>query len=367
MNNEDTSASPKRQRVTITEVAKMLGVAVSTVSNAYNRPDQLSAALREQVLETAAKLGYTPDPTARSLRRKKAGAIGVLYTDNLAYAFADPVAVEFLRGVATATEQAGLGLLLLPSSSLENRNPEAVSNALVDGFMVYSMGEDDPLTKAAIQRNLPTVTVDQLRQYNLPFVGIDDEGATRLMAQHLLSLGHTRFGIIMMRLTQTEHNGLVDISRKPVVTHEVIRLRLRGFSSALAFAGINLKDIKVYECFTNTQAKGQEAAKVLLSFDPRPTALLCASDQLAIGAMQAIQEAGLTVPADVSLTGFDDIPAILYTTPALTTVHQPHFEKGLIAGQTLIERLYQQDLAVPPPVILPTHLVIRASTAPPPP
>src|ERR687894_2969814 len=113
------------RRATLKEVASELGVSPATVSNAYNRPDQLSSALRERVFETARRLGYPgPDPMARGLRRRRAGAVGVLYEDRLSYAFADPAEVLFLRGVSVATEEAGLGLLLLSGAPREERDPE---------------------------------------------------------------------------------------------------------------------------------------------------------------------------------------------------------------------------------------------------
>src|SRR3990170_4679453 len=176
------------RRATLKEVAAEVGVSPATVSNAYNRPDQLSPELRERVLETARRLGYSgPDAMARGLRRRRAGAVGVLYEDRLSYAFADPAAVLFLQGVSVATEEAGLGLLLL-------------SGAVVDGFVVYSMSDEDPLVSAALERRLPVVLVDQPRTGGLPFVGIDDEGAARTAAEHPVGLGHRHFGVVSFAL-----------------------------------------------------------------------------------------------------------------------------------------------------------------------
>src|SRR3712207_1674424 len=159
------------RRATLKEVAEELGVAASTVSKAYNRPDQLSVALRERVFETARRLGYPgPDPMARGLRRRRAGAVGVLHEDRLSYAFAHPAAVLFLQGVSVATEAAGLGVFLLSGAPGEERNPEAILGAGVDGFVVYSMSDEDPLVDAALERRLPVVLVDQPRLEGLPFV-----------------------------------------------------------------------------------------------------------------------------------------------------------------------------------------------------
>src|SRR5918998_105463 len=183
----DVNRGFSARRANLKDVAAELGVSAATVSNAYNRPDQLSPALRERVFETARRLGYAgPDALARGLRRGRAGAGGILYEDRLSYAFADPAAVLFLQGVSVATEEAGLGLLLLSGAPGEERDPEAISGAVVDGVVVYSMSDEDPLVSAALERRLPVVLVDQPRTGGLPFVGIDDMGAARAAAAHPL-------------------------------------------------------------------------------------------------------------------------------------------------------------------------------------
>jgi DNA-binding LacI/PurR family transcriptional regulator len=136
----------------LASLAAELGVSRTTVSNAYNRPDQLSAPLRAKVLEAARRLGYPgPDPVARSLRTRRAGAVGLLLTEALSYAFRDPVATGFLEGLALACEKAGQGLLLVPVSP-EHADVAAVHQAGVDGFIVYSVSEDDPHFRAVLFR-----------------------------------------------------------------------------------------------------------------------------------------------------------------------------------------------------------------------
>ena len=150
-----------RRPATLASLAAELGVSRTTVSNAYNRPDQLSAPLRARVLEAARRLGYPgPDPVARSLRTRKAGAVGLLLTEALSYAFRDPAATGFLEGLALACEEAGQGLLLVPVSP-EQADVTAVHQAGVDGFVVYSVREDDPHFLAVLERPLPIVVCDQ--------------------------------------------------------------------------------------------------------------------------------------------------------------------------------------------------------------
>lgn len=344
------------------EIAAELGVAASTVSNAYNRPDQLSSQLRERVFQTARRLGYAgPDPAARSLRRRRAGAVGVLYADRLSYAFADPAAVMFLEGVSVATEEAALGLMLVPGSPRETRDPDAVMNAVVDGFVVYCLAENDPLAEAALERRLPTVLVDQPPQDGLPAVGIDDEGAARTLAEHLIGLGHTRFGIISFELTPDPRSSLADLQRQRSATYWPTRRRLSGYETALEAAGISWGDVPVYECAENRAEEGHHAAAALLSLEPRPTAILALSDQLALGAIRAAGKRGLSVPRDVSVAGFDDIPEASRSVPRLTTIRQPHVEKGLKAGRMLIAQLQGEESQESE--ILPSRLVVRGSTA----
>src|SRR3712207_2970334 len=166
------SGSFGEQRVTLTRIADELDVSAMTVSNAYNHPDRLSKALRERIFETAEKLGYHgPDPVGRSLRRQRTDVVGVLYSNPLSYAFDDPAAVSFLGGLSSVTEEADLGLLLVPAAgggSSGERDPRAAAQAAVDGFVIYSMSNEEPLLAAALERRLPAVVVDQPRKEGVP-------------------------------------------------------------------------------------------------------------------------------------------------------------------------------------------------------
>ena len=358
----DVNSRSFGRRATLKEVAAEVGVSPATVSNAYNRPDQLSPELRERVFEAARRLGYSgPDAMARGLRRRRAGAVGVLYEDRLSYAFADPAAVLFLRGVSAATEEAGLGLLLLSGAPGEERDPEAVGGAVVDGFVVYSMSDGDPLVRAALERRLPAVIVDQPRVEGVPFVGIDDEGAARIAAEHLVELGHERFGVVSLAMAPGTAGGVADLDRQRAATYAMTRSRLRGYAAALEAAGLSWDNVPVYEYFESVPEEGRRAAEALLYRNPRPTAVLAISDQLALGVLEAARERGLSVPEELSVVGFDDVPEAARVVPPLTTVHQPHVEKGLLAGSMLVSQL--RDEAPPKPELLPTRLVVRGSTA----
>jgi DNA-binding LacI/PurR family transcriptional regulator len=365
--NEASGGSGGR-RVTLTRIADEVGVSPMTVSNAYNRPDQLSEALRERIFETARKLGYHgPDPVGRSLRRQRTDVVGVLYSNPLSYAFDDPAAVSFLRGLSSVTEEADLGLLLVPAAgggASGERHPRAAAQAAVDGFVVYSMSDEEPLLEAALGRELPTVVVDQPFKKGVPFVGIDDEAAAREAAEYLLRLGHKRFAVVSFALSPNGREGLAGFGRQEAATFHVSRLRLRGYRDALENAGLHWSEVPVYECPGSARAFGYQAAGVLLSSKQRPTVILASSDQLALGVIKRARQQGLSVPEDVSVVGFDDISAAAGANPPLTTISQDHTEKGLLAGRILVSRLRGKDLPSAGP--LATRLVIRGSTSPPP-
>jgi DNA-binding LacI/PurR family transcriptional regulator len=346
------------RRATLQTIADRLGVSRATVSNAYNRPDQLAPQLRRRILEVAEELGYPgPDPAARRLRRGRSGAIGLLFTEALSYAFTDPGAVCFLEGLAREAEAAGTALLLLPSPPGSDASA-AVRDAVVDGLCIYSMADRQPAVRAALDRRLPTVIVEEPVVEGYAFVGVDDRGATRAIAEHVLGLGHRRIAVITDRLAPDGYEGPVDAARERAATFYLGRERLGGFRDALTAAGIAWADVAKQER-ANERAGGYDAGLALLRAEPRPMAILCSTDQLALGALDAAGELGLAVPGDVSVTGFDDIPAA--AAADLTTIRQPLVEKGQQAARLLAELAEGKP---PRRVRLPVELVVRGSTGP---
>ncbi|MGH3908612.1 MAG: LacI family DNA-binding transcriptional regulator [Pseudonocardiaceae bacterium] len=350
---------------TLAALATELGVSRTTVSNAYNRPDQLSPELRERVLETARRLGYPgPDPVARSLRTRQAGAVGLLLTEALSAAFRDPAAIRFLEGLATVCEDAGQGLLLIPPSpeADERETAATVHRAGVDGFVVYSVLDDDPNLAAVLQRPLPTVVCDQPRLEGVDQVGIDDRAAMGRLGRYLIGLGHHRIGVMCMRLGRDHHDGLVDVQRQRAARFHVQRDRLAGLADAFGEVVVDWDVVPVVERFDHTMASGASAASELLDRDCGLTAIVCTSDVLALGALTEIRRRGLRVPEDLSVTGFDGVPEA--ERAGLTTVSTPVLEKGRMAGRLLLNRP-QLDRLQPRrrTVKLSTELVVRTTSS----
>lgn len=349
-------------RPTLQTVADAVGVSRSTVSNAYSRPDQLSSQLRHKILDTARKLGYAgPDPTARSLRRGRAGAIGVLLAPTVSYAFTDPYAVQFMHGLAETAERYEAGILLVSLKDDDEDGLAAVQSASVDGFCVYCVPGWFRAMKAAWARGLPIVnsSLEGADDTDAMFVGIDDAAATRAVGQHLIDLGHRRIVVIGTHIGDGQLAGPVTVRSPEDLESYVSRERLRGYRDVFAEAGVAWSDIVTINASGNGRREGQEAAAFALDRAPRPTAVLALTDVLALGVLDALADRGLRAGRDVSVAGFDDIPEA--ATGQLTTVRQSATERGRITGELLLN---------PPTdpasrhVVLPAQLVVRASTGP---
>jgi DNA-binding LacI/PurR family transcriptional regulator len=351
------------RRLTLLTLAEDLGVSRATVSNAYNRPDQLSPALRERILARAAELGFPgPDPMARGLRRGRVGAVGVLVDEGLSYAFSDPTAVLFLDGLARELESDGLGLLL-HAAHAGGDDLRRIRDSAVDAWVVQSLPADSPAVAAVLARGRPVVVLDQPALPGVPLVGIDDEAGGAAAVGHLLELGHRRLAVLTMPLRADGRSGPADLARQESASYEVMRRRLAGAAAAVAAAGLPWGDVPVLECAANDPELAAGLLAGPLAGPGRPTAVVALSDRLALGALRAAAAAGLPVPAALSVTGFDDSPAAAGAEPPLTTVAQPLLERGRAVG-TLVRAL-MRGAPVESPPRGGVRLVVRGSTAPP--
>lgn len=348
-----------RNARTLKEVAIALGVSRTTVSNAFNRPDQLSQELRDTILTAARTMGYPgPNPMARMLRTGRAGAVGLLFSEPLSYAFDDAAAIAFLRGVAQVCEQVKSSLLILPVID-DAAASKTIQAAAVDGFIIYCLPDDSPVVPRVLERQLPVVAVDHAYIPNVASIGIDDREGARLAAAHLLKLRHRQLAIMSLDLQMDHYVGPVDAERRADGSFRVSVMRLLGYEDALRAAGLDPMTVPVYECPNNSQGYACQNALALLSKEPRPTGILAMSDRLALGVLQAAEQLGLRVPEDLSVIGFDDIPLAAQIRPALTTIHQPLVEKGVAAAELLLVDTNPRGSR-----ILETALVVRDSTGP---
>ncbi|WP_181776221.1 LacI family DNA-binding transcriptional regulator [Amycolatopsis pittospori] len=346
------------------DVAGAVGVSRATVSNAYNRPDQLSAQLREEVLRAAKKLGYAgPNPTARSLATSRTGAIAVLLDTNLSTAFSDPALSVTLDALTTVVDPEGHALLLLPGDG-ESGGPRAerILTAQADIAVAYSLADGAPALTAVRDRGLPLVVIDQPHVRGAARIGVEDRAGAAAAARHLLDLGHRRIGIFSAQCLSAPRGGELSAEEAGNSRFHDTRERLAGYLETLAEAGVPLADVPIWEASGISVEGALPSAYGLLDRHPRPTALLCMSDQLALAAISAARHLGLSVPGDLSVVGFDDAPPARWSEPPLTTVRQDLAVKGRVAGE-LILGLLRGDKA-PAPAQIPAELVVRESTAP---
>jgi DNA-binding LacI/PurR family transcriptional regulator len=342
---------------TMKDVAAAAGVSLSTVSNAYNKPEQLSAEVRQRVLAKARDLGYAgPNAAARSLRSRRAGAIGLLLTEQMSYAFSDPFAVGLLAGLAEVAERTRTGLLLIPlprydtatDTDVLRESVETVRDAVVDGIAAYCVDVGHPALDVITSRGLPFAHSDD----DVPGrrVVIDEIGATRAVGEHLARLGHTNVAMVVDAGRASDTPG--EIADESVL-YTNARLRARGLREGLGASA----RVTLVSGGHNSVESGLAAAEFVLDRRDRPTAIAAGGDVLAFGVMQAMRRRGLAPGRDISVTGFDDIPAA--EAAGLTTVRQPIRDKGRMLGRMLLDPTCTDER-----VVLPTQLVIRSSTGP---
>ena len=331
------NSSPRS--VTTHDVARRAGVSQATVSLVLsgNPRARVAQATRERVLEAAEELGYRPNILARGLVRGKSYAIGVVVPD-----LTNPFYLDVVTGAQRVAAEAGYAVL--PGDTREStpiRHLEALRARQVDGVIIDGVGAA-ALPHDALS-DLKVVVVDEPSE-RWPGVASDALAAGRLAAEHLVGLGHRRVAFI-----------------GPATNVHGFRMRERGFFQALRSAGIGLP----HEWLRRTPPTvggGLAAMKALLAGN-RPTAVFCANDLIAMGALKAALKAGVDVPRELSLIGCDDIEMASVVTPELTTVAIPARELGARAARLLIRQLDGQDVSTRPGKPLPVRLVRRATTA----
>ncbi|HEX5194188.1 MAG TPA: LacI family DNA-binding transcriptional regulator [Solirubrobacteraceae bacterium] len=312
------------------QVARAAGVSVMTVSYAYSRPDRVSPEAAAKVRAAAAELGYPgPHPAARSLRRGRAGSLGFVLGERLTYAFDDPQAARFLAGVAEVCAAEAVGLTLVPTTG-EGSDVARVVDAAVDGFVIWTTTDDDPVLDAVAATGLPAVILAGPRRAGLPVVGIDDRAAAAAIAAAAFA-GARRPAVLSFPLDRERHRQLVRGRELGRVAFPVTRHRWQGFVDAWTSLGGAVGELRIAVCPQNGAAHGEALSRELLACEQPPDAIAAMSDELAIGALRAAEQAAVAVPAALAITGWDDSDAA--AAAGLTTVAQSLRAQGVRCAQ----------------------------------
>ena len=326
-------ARPSRMR--LADVARALGISVTTVSNAFNRPDQLSPALRKMVLERAEELGYRgPGIEGRLLRTGHAGSIALYIPEPMTYLLEDAFVRTFMGALMNACQERQIGLLLLPAvphdKSERPRPPAALDVAAVDAIIFYGLAGDDPVIQRAVDRGRPVIGIDMPNRDGVIGVGVDDVGGACAAATHLIQKGHRCFGVISLPTSRRRSDRKGTPADFETASIRFPKERWQGYVQAFREAEIDPATVAIRICDTNARKCGKAAMHALLDQGmDQLTAVLAMSDVVARGAMDACKERGQSVPQDISIVGFDDAP--FAEDIGLTTVAQDAAEKAVIA------------------------------------
>jgi DNA-binding LacI/PurR family transcriptional regulator len=355
--------SKMRKSVTLLDVARAASVSKSTAANAFSRPNVVRPELLARINSAARELGYDgPDPKGRMLSLGKVNAIGLLPFGRVGVSqfFKNPYQRDFLAGVAQACEERGVGLSLV--SGRDDQEAWGIKNALVDGFIFTGVEQVDLLT-AGGRRRLPFVVMDLSNAPDIKSVSTENRDGARQATRHLIALGHRRFVIAstLYSLRRPVFHPPSRVERRLVDAGPPLLEKLEGVADALMEAGISVHDVPLVEaCGTPEEERAfGNGAAMLLDKAPEATAVIALTDSIALSILQQAKKRGLSVPRDLSLVGFDDVPEAAFSEPPLTTVHVSAVENGRVAVELLLES------GPPRQVVTAVHLVVRGSTAPP--
>jgi LacI family transcriptional regulator len=333
--------------VTLKDIADEVGVSVTTVSRGLAGYDDVAEDTRERIQQAADELGYVPNLTARRLQKQKTDTLGFIIP-TFGPRFSDPFFSEFIAGIGTQAAEQEYDLLVsthAPDSESELKAyRRAAKGGWVDGLIVVRTREEDARVRLLCESGFPFVAFGRT-QCAIDFPYIDEDGAAgmRSLVQHFIELGHRRIAFI---------------APPPGLTFG--RYRLAGYKDSMLHNGLDI-DPRWIVHGDMTQHGGAEMVESLIELEPRPTAIVCSNDLMAIGAINRIQSRGLRAGLDIAIGGFDDIPLSAYVNPPLTTLHQPIYEIGRRACSMLIDILNGRMPDVLN-VLLTPSLVVRASS-----
>jgi LacI family transcriptional regulator len=329
---------------TIHDVAERAGVSPITVSRVINHSGYASRETRERVEAAVVELGYVPNRLARSLRSKRTHTLALVLTD-----ITNPFFTTVARGVEDTASDAGYTVIFCntdESESEEKKYLQVLLQQQVDGILLVPARNTPDSIDLIRKQNTPVVVLDRRLSpgVNVDTVRCENELGAYQLVRLLIELGHQRLALL---------SGPLGVS--------TAEDRLAGYRRAMREAGMaDEAQIVVYGSFN--QASGSEMMRQILELNPRPTGIFAANNLIGIGALHAAQEAGLRVPEDMAMVGFDDLPPTLLTSPFFTVASQPAYEMGQRATQLLLARLTTDASAPCREIILPTELIVRQSS-----
>jgi LacI family transcriptional regulator len=332
---------------TLADVARAVGVHPGTASRALN-PETAHLVKPEtakRVRRAAKRLGYVPNPSARSLKTNRTLSVGAVLPD-----ITNPLFPPIVRGIEQTLLPAGYSLVIADTEDNADRERDQVSGLLarqVDGLILASVRLEDPVVASLMERRVPAVLVNRVEPgFAVPSVSADDATGIRLVVDHLAGLGHTRIAHVAGPSSTSTGSS-----------------RLRAFRQALAESGLDPAVCPVIHAEAYSIAAGERCLVQLLTDTPGFTAVSAANDMLALGCYDALAQRRLNCPDDMSVVGFNDMPLVDRVSPGLTTVRIHPTDLGREAARLMLERL--QDPSPPfKSVLLPVSLVVRGSTGP---
>ncbi|MGF9713628.1 LacI family transcriptional regulator [Paenibacillus sp. JMULE4] len=333
---------------TIDDVAQRAGVSKSSVSRVLNGNfEYMSEEMKNKILAAIAEMNYSPNSLAQSLKKKKTKVIGIILSD-----ISNPFWAEILKGAQEEANRCGYGIMVSSSNEdpeLERDNILMLKSRQVDGVIVNTIGNTNELFEEFIAKKYPFVLLDRLAgDMKADTVVVNNVNGAKQAIQYLIDQGHRRIGILLYPTN----------NKSPRIE------RLEGYKQALSINGLPIDESLIKICDQNN-GSGIQATQELLSMPDRPTAIFTTNARLNLEVLSGAKKAGLRVPTDVSIFGYDDFPWIPLLDPPLSTVAQPAYEMGVKAVALLIHRLESKKKMKPQIIQLEPKIIIRASCSSP--
>ena len=333
--------------VTLKDIARRVGKSVTTVSRALNDYDDVGPATKAEIIQIAQEMGYSPNTLAQRLQKRRTDTIGLIIPNTSNTSLLDPFFTKFLAAIGNTAREYGYDILVSTQPSVEDELKayrKMLEGRQVDGFIVARTRRIDQRIDYLIQHDFPFVSFGRVENRdNFLFIDVDGEYGMELVVKHLIKLGHRRIAMIA-----------------PDPDFMFAITRISGVRNTLSQNNIDLPD-KYLRIGELDQESGYWQARSLLDLPKPPTAIVAGNDLMAFGAFRAVQEMGLIVGHDISITGFDDIPMAEHSNPPLTTLHQPFEKIGGLVCDMLIKVIQGRALEQKKLVLKP-GLVIRQSS-----